>query len=76
MKPVCHLFRNAKSLPRGVAALLVLAALATLADAQPTIQPGEVLTYFFESNDKFDRVKRNESIAGQRIGVRARSQSR
>src|SRR5438132_1886043 len=57
MKPACHLFRNAKSLLRGLAALLVLAALATPAGAQPTIQPGEVLTYFFDSNDKFDRVK-------------------
>ena len=37
---------------RGVAALSVLAALASPAAAQqPVLQPGEVLTYFFSADD-------------------------
>jgi hypothetical protein len=57
MNPACDLLRTAKSLMRGVAALLVFAALASTADAQLVIQPGEVMTYFFDSNDHLDQEK-------------------
>jgi hypothetical protein len=51
MKPSCDLLYNARRLMRGITALSVLAALASPAAAQPTIQPGEVLTYFFAADD-------------------------
>jgi hypothetical protein len=44
-------FRNVRNLVRGVAALLLLAVLPWPAAAQPVIQPGEVLTYFFAASD-------------------------
>ena len=51
MNPASDLLREAKRLMRGIAALSVLAALASPAAAQPVIQTGEVLTYFFAADD-------------------------
>jgi hypothetical protein len=57
MNPACDLLRSGKPLFRGLAALLVLAAVVSTAAAQITIQPGEVLTYSFGPDDVFNVLR-------------------
>jgi hypothetical protein len=57
MNPVRDLLRTGKGLVPGIAALFVLAGVVSTAAAQPTIQPGEVLTYSFGPDDRYDVIK-------------------
>jgi hypothetical protein len=57
MNLVHDLLRTGKGIVAGIASLLILAGLFSTAAAQPTIQPGEVLTYYFGPDDRFDIIK-------------------